>query len=121
MIKLLDNFYIRFVVNMLFVIVCPRCWSQNHKTSFAYDKELWKAIRNRKTLMGETGFTIKFDGCDKEVWIMNFPYSFGRIYSMVNPTGGLLPMSITRYVLRHKLSKAAEQNDSEQKQYYETL
>lgn len=128
-IKLLDNFYMRYIINFFFFMLQPSYWLQLRKTSLKWDKQLWNKIRSTDFILNndlyKEWYTITFSDSDKEVWVKNFPYRFANVW-----TGGVapekyevLPLSITRWYL-NKLVKdkiAAKEQQGVDASYWESI
>lgn len=111
MIKYLDNFYIRYIVNFFFFMLQPKYWIQVRETSLAWDKVLWESLRTKEfspfVYSDGTCFVVRFEGSEKTVWVENFPCAFGRVYNrqVGDKYDEFIPLSITRWYFKKLLQQ----------------
>lgn len=82
------------LLNVLYRIVHPCFWVQNHRTSYEYDAKLRELLDSGVEIETKSEQTaIIGSNC---VWISNYPYSYGNLYGVSE----VLPAPLTRVRLR---------------------
>lgn len=81
----------------------PSAWNQNEPTSLEWDKRLNYLLDNYEIVV-EGNYTIKINGV--EVWISNYPYSYGKTYHN-EAFGQVLPTLKTRQRLKTAVEQIA--------------
>ena len=86
--------------DFFFRLVRPSFWGQHYTTDYVYD-ELLNQILDKCEIEIVDIYTVKINGI--EVWVSNFPYSYGYMYK--NPDRGM-PRPRTRVRLQHMVTLA---------------
>jgi hypothetical protein len=81
-------------VTWLRILVTPGCWTRNKETDEFWDSALKAELQNPVFTELET-HTIKLNG--REIWVSNYPYSYGNNYDMGYEGG--LPSRKTAFLL----------------------
>lgn len=87
----------------------PKYWTQNYPTSDAWDKELNEAL-DRYSIRNANGYTAMVGPF--EVWIANYPYASGSLYSF-KESYKFLPKVATRIRLMKAVDLARESSEAE--------
>lgn len=83
----------RLFKEFIFVLFRPKFWYQSYDTCYIYDKNINLAIE-KYGIKQVDRYTVLIG--DVEIWIRNYPYAFGNVYSDARGDLRLLPAPTTR-------------------------
>lgn len=88
--------------NVLIRVLCPIFWIQNEPTCWKWDAELNRMLNESEIRDGSfhhgEQYTVFIN--DVEIWVQNWPYSYGYVY---DGRPKILPSILTRIRLRRAI------------------
>lgn len=93
----------KFILTLIFIFN-PKWWFMNYSYDKSWDKELNELLDKHRLKNGDNDlvhpFTYRAILGRKQIWISNFPYSYGLCYDFGMETGR--PSRYTMYRLRYR-------------------
>lgn len=93
------------------IITTPTCWIRNYKTSKVWDEKLNTLLDEEDFILDWTGCTIYFPKSEITVWVENYPYASGDLFSSNKPHYSYiykgLPKRKTVFRLKEKVIQKA--------------